>query len=96
MKKYTVRHGNNWAVKGVNNSRTTIIIFTQNDTIETARSIAINQKSEMRLQDSHGKFKVCNSYGNDSYPSKDKKYQHATTVFGSSMCISRSNYYGKY
>lgn len=70
--QYVVKHGDEWAVKGANNSRATRVVSTQKEAEEIAREIAINQHSEMRVQGIDGRFRTCNSYGNDSCPPKDK------------------------
>lgn len=70
--QYVVRHGDGWAVRGTNNSRVTQITSTQKEAINIARNIAINQHSEMRVQGMDGRFRTCNSYGNDPCPPKDK------------------------
>ena len=70
--QFVVRHGNDWAVRGANNSRVTKVTSTQKEAISIARNIAQNQHSEMRVQGTNGKFRTCNSYGNDSCPPKDK------------------------
>lgn len=72
--QYVVKHGNEWAVKGAGNSRATVVVSTQKAAISKARSIAQNQHFEVRVQDRNGKFHVCNSYGNDPCPPKDKNY----------------------
>lgn len=74
MKKdqFVVRQGENWAVRGAGNSKATRVVSTQKEAISIARGIAQKQSSEMRVQDKHGKFKTCNSYGNDSCPPRDK------------------------
>ena len=72
--QYVVKHGNDWAVKGAGNSKATRVVSTQKEAISIARGIAQNQHSEMRVQNSEGKFRVCNSYGNDSCPPRDKNY----------------------
>ena len=72
--QYVVRHGNEWAVRGANNSKVTRIVPTQGEAISIAREIAHNQHSEMRVQDRNGHFRVCNSYGNDTCPPRDKNY----------------------
>ncbi len=74
MKKdqFVVKSGKNWAVKGANNSRATKIVPTQEAAIKIASEIARNQKTEMRVQGRDGKFRLCNSYGNDPCPPKDK------------------------
>ena len=70
--QYVVRHGSDWAVRGANNSKLTRIVSTQSEAISIAREIAQNQHSEMRVQGRDGRFRTCNSYGNDSCPPKDK------------------------
>lgn len=74
MKKdqFVVRHGNAWAVRGENNSKPTRVVSTQGEAKAIARDIAKNQYSEMRVQGRDGRFRTCNSYGNDSCPPKDK------------------------
>ena len=72
--QYVVRHGDEWAVRGANNSKVTRIVSTQGEAISIAREIARNQHSEMRVQDRNGHFRVCNSYGNDTCPPRDKNY----------------------
>lgn len=74
MKKdqFVVPYGNDWAVRGANNSRVTRITSTQREAMGIARNIAQNQGSEMRVQGRDGKFRTCNSYGNDPCPPKDK------------------------
>lgn len=53
MKKnqFVVRRGDQWAVIGANNERATRVTDTQKEAISIARGIAINQQSEMRVQD---------------------------------------------
>lgn len=70
--QYVVRHGSDWAVRGANNSKVTRIVSTQGEAISIAREIARNQHSEMRVQGRDGRFRTCNSYGNDPCPPKDK------------------------
>lgn len=74
MKKnqYVVKSGENWAVKGEGNSRATKIVPTQKQAIEIARKRARSECSELRIQGRDGKFRTCNSYGNDPCPPKDK------------------------
>jgi hypothetical protein len=70
--QFVVRHGNDWAVRGSGNGKATRVTSTQAEAIRIARDIAINNKSEMRVQGRDGKFRTCNSYGNDPCPPKDK------------------------
>ena len=72
--QYVVRYGNEWAVRGENNSKVTRIVSTQGEAINVAREIARNQHSEIRVQDRNGQFRVCNSYGADPCPPRDRNY----------------------
>lgn len=72
--QFVVRRGDKRAVVGANNEKATRITDTQKEAIDIARNIAINQRSEMRVQDRAGKWRRCNSYGNDLCPPKDKNY----------------------
>lgn len=76
MKKnqYVVKHGNEWAVKSEGSTRATRVVHTQAEAISIATGIAKSQHSEMRVQDQKGKFRLCNSYGNDPCPPKDKNH----------------------
>ena len=71
--QYVVRRNDKWAVKGENNSKATVIVDSQREAIKIAREIAKNQSSELRVQGRNGKFRMCNSYGNDPCPPKDTK-----------------------
>ena len=70
--QFVVNHGDGWAVRGANHNLATKVTSTQGETIRIARDIAHNQHSEMRVQGDDGKFRVCNSYGNDPYLPRDK------------------------
>ncbi|NJE44659.1 DUF2188 domain-containing protein [Massilimicrobiota sp. SW1139] len=71
--QYVVHRNGKWAVKGENNSKATVIVETQKEAIKIAQEIAKNQMSELRVQGRDGKFRMCNSYGNDPCPPKDNK-----------------------
>lgn len=60
----------NWQVKGAGNGKATVIVKTQKEATEIARSIAINQKSEVVVHGKNGKIREKNSYGNDPFPPK--------------------------
>ncbi len=70
--QYVVRHEGNWAVRGEGNSRVTKVTATQKESIAIARDIAKNSHVELRVQGMDGKFRHCDSYGNDPCPPKDK------------------------
>ena len=55
-------------VKGSGNSRATIRTATQKDAIIAAKTIAINQKSEVIIHGTNGRIRAKDSYGNDPCP----------------------------
>ena len=59
-----------WQVKGAGNSRATVRTSTQKEAIAVARSIAINQKSEVVIHGTNGQIRAKDSYGNDPCPPK--------------------------
>lgn len=60
---------NQWGVRGEGNGRHTAIHDAQQQAIDRARDIAINQQSEMFVQRRDGQLRERNSYG-DSIPTK--------------------------
>ena len=72
--QHVVPVGTNWGVRGENNSRLTSKHQTQFEAIFEARKIAINQRSEVVIHGKDGKIRDKDSYGNDPYPPKDRKY----------------------
>ena len=63
--QYVTRRGEKWAVVGEGNTKATKLTNTQEEAIQRAREIAINQQSELRIQGMNNKFREANSYGND-------------------------------
>lgn len=59
-----------WQVKGSGNSKATKRTSTQAEAVKIARSIAINQKSELLIHGENGRIREKNSYGNDPFPPK--------------------------
>lgn len=59
-----------WQVKGAGNSRATKRTATQAEAQAVARSIAINQKSEVLIHGRNGQIRAKDSYGNDPHPPK--------------------------
>lgn len=59
-----------WQVKGSGNSKATKRASTQAEAVKIARSIAINQKSELLIHGENGRIREKNSYGNDPFPPK--------------------------
>jgi hypothetical protein len=68
--QYVVPDGDRWGVRGEGNERLTRVFDTQYEAIEYGRGLAVEQKSELRIQGSDGKFRQAWSYGNDPYPPK--------------------------
>jgi hypothetical protein len=67
-------HPKGWAIKGEGNKRATKVTKTQKEAIDIAEKIAINQKSELYIQNREGKIRSKDSYGNDPCPPKDKEH----------------------
>jgi len=65
--------GKQWGVKGEGNDRFTSKHDTQREAIDSARDIAINQKSEVVIHGRDAKIRDKDSYGKDPCPPKDKK-----------------------
>lgn len=66
--QHVVPHGGAWAVRGEGNSRVTSTHDTQADAQRAARSIAINQQSEVVIHRPNGQIRDKDSYGKDSFP----------------------------
>ncbi len=67
-------HPKGWAIKGEGNKRATKVTKTQKEAINIARRIAKNQKSELIIQNTEGKIRSKDSYGNDPCPPKDREH----------------------
>ena len=68
--QHVVPHTEGWAVKGAGNRRATSVHETQREAIQSARSTAINQGSEMLIHGRNGQIRERNTYGKDPYPPK--------------------------
>ncbi len=66
--QHVVPHDGDWAVVGAGNSRATVVVDTQQEAIQIARQIAINQGTELFVHGENGQIRYRNSYGNDPYP----------------------------
>jgi uncharacterized protein YdaT len=66
--QHVIPHGDQWAVKGEKNEKATRVVKTQNEAIQVAREIAINQQSEVVIHRPDGRIRDKNSYGNDNFP----------------------------
>ena len=68
--QHVVPHSGGWAVKGAGNTRATSVHSTQSQAIGEAKSIAINNGSEMLIHGRNGQIRERNTYGEDKYPPK--------------------------
>lgn len=66
--QHVVKTDSGWGIRGENNSRITKNFDTQQEAIEKAREIAINQESELLIHGKNGRIRERSSYGNDPYP----------------------------
>lgn len=66
--QHVVPSGNQWAVKGAGNSKSTLVTQTQSQAIAVAKEIAKNQNSELFIHNRQGQIRERNSYGNDPNP----------------------------
>ena len=72
--QWVVRRGDEWAVRGENNSRDTSRHPTQGQAIDVARDIARSQESQVIITGRDGKIRDSDSYGSDPFPPRDKKH----------------------
>jgi len=68
--QHVVKREDGWAVRGEGNSRDTSHHATQKEAQERAKTIALNQQSEVVIHGVDGKIREKNSYGNDPFPPK--------------------------
>lgn len=68
--QHVVQTDDGWGVRGEGNEKLTSRHETQQQAIDAAREIAINQQSELLIHGRDGKIREKNSYGNDPYPPK--------------------------
>ena len=57
-----------WQVRGASTTKATVRTATQKEAIAIARTIAMNQKSELLIHGENGKIRAKSSYGNDDCP----------------------------
>ncbi len=72
--QHVVPVGNRWGVRGEGNKKLTKITDTKAEAEKIGRSIAKNQKSELRIHRKDGTIMDSDSYGNDPCPPKDTKH----------------------
>jgi hypothetical protein len=68
--QHVVPRGDEWAVRGEGDERTTPIHPTLGDAERAAREIAVNQQSEVVFHLPDGRIRDKNSYGHEPYPPK--------------------------
>lgn len=66
--QHVVPNGDKWAVKGKGNSKNTAICNTQQEAIDIARQISINQGSELFIHGRNCRIRERDSHGKDSFP----------------------------
>lgn len=76
MKKnqHVVPAGDKWGVRGEGNSKLTSLHNKQYSAINSAREIAIRNKSEVVIHGRDGRIRDKDSYGNDPFPPRDKRH----------------------
>lgn len=72
--QHVVPHKEAWAVRGEGDKRVTSVHDTQAEAIESARAIAIRNKSEVVIHRPNGTIRDRDSFGNDPCPPKDRKH----------------------
>ena len=72
--QHVVPNKGNWQVKREGAERATKNFNRQQDAINYARSIAINQQSELVIHRRNGTIRDKDSYGNDPCPPIDTKF----------------------
>ena len=66
--QHVVPHNGDWAVRGAGNDRVTSVHPTQAAAVAAARTIAINQQTEVVIHRPNGQIRDKDSYGNDPFP----------------------------
>ena len=72
--QHVVPNKGNWQVKREGAERATKNFNRQQDAINYARNIAINQQSELVIHRRNGTIRDKDSYGNDPCPPRDTKF----------------------
>lgn len=69
---FVVRHDGCWAVRRAGMNRVLKTFETKVQAFDYGRDMARTSRSELRVQNLNGQFGICNSYGEDKYPPRDK------------------------
>lgn len=72
--QHVVPVGSDWGIRGEGNTKLTSIFENKQDAMNSARNIAINQKSELVIHGRNGRIQDKDSFGHDSNPPKDRKH----------------------
>lgn len=72
--QHVVPRDGKWAVKGEGNSKASSIHNRQSEAINSARSTAKRQASELFIHGRNGQIRDRDSFGNDPCPPRDKKH----------------------
>ncbi len=72
--QHVVPNNGNWQVKREGAERATKNFTRQQDAIDYARSIAINQQGELIIHRRNGTIRDKDSYGNDPCPPRDTRF----------------------
>jgi len=72
MKKnvHVTPKGENWQVKTANSNKAYRVVDTQKEAIQIAKTVAINNQSELLIHRQNGQIRAKDSYGNDTFPPK--------------------------
>lgn len=65
---------NKWAVIREGADKASGLFDTQSEAIKSGRPMAINNKSELVIHDRRNRIRDKDSYGNDPFPPRDKKF----------------------
>ena len=63
-----------WGVKREGSKRNSFIALTKDQAIEIGRKIAKKEKLELVIHNIDGKISDSDSFGNDPFPPRDRKY----------------------
>lgn len=72
--QYVVPTESGWGVRGQGNSKITVKADTKAEALKLGTQIAKNQQSELTILKKDGRIQNKNSFGNDSFPPRDKKH----------------------
>ncbi len=71
---HVVPHPEGWATKTAGSTKAGSVHGRQSDAINTAIPTAKRRRSEVVIHRSDGRIRDKDSYGNDPFPPRDKKY----------------------